>query len=261
MKVKALLLAAGLGTRLRPLTNHWPKCLMPIGGRPLLEYWLHDLKEIGVEDVLVNMHYFNEIFESFLGQETYQGWVTSDYEKNLLGTAGTLRKHYDYYKDATVLLVHADNFCQCDLGAFIEAHNNRPSGTVMTMMTFTSPTPETCGIVELSDNGIVQTMHEKVENPPGNKANAAVYLLEPEILDWIKDQNGIFDFSTEVLPRYFGKMYSWHNGQVHRDIGNVPSLKAVQNEIIRELPEMASTDWNEDFKQHDIHRLLNSIHN
>ena len=115
-KVKALLLAAGLGTRLSPLTDNWPKCLMPIGERPLLEYWLGILHSSDVSEVLVNLHHHSEKVQEFLNRSRFEGWVSSVFEDTLLGTAGTLRANKEYFKDCTTLLVHADNWCQCDFG-------------------------------------------------------------------------------------------------------------------------------------------------
>ena len=90
-EVRALLLAAGKGRRLRPFTNDWPKCLMPIGDRPLLEYWLQTLHEAGIRKVLVNLHHLPMVVQGFLSRRQFQGWVYSVREKELLGTAGTLR--------------------------------------------------------------------------------------------------------------------------------------------------------------------------
>ena len=118
-QVKALLLAAGLGTRLCPLTDDWPKCLMPIGDRPLLEYWLETLYLTNVNGVLVNLHHHSEIVQDFLNRSRFEGWVSSVSEESLLGTAGTLRANKVYFKNSTTLLVHADNWCQCDFADFL----------------------------------------------------------------------------------------------------------------------------------------------
>ena len=88
-EVRALLLAAGLGTRLSPLTDEWPKCLMPIGKRPLLEYWLETLHLANVNKVIVNLHHHSEIVQEFLNRPRFNGWVSSVYEETLPGTAGT----------------------------------------------------------------------------------------------------------------------------------------------------------------------------
>ena len=82
-EVRALLLAAGLGTRLQPLTDQWPKCLMPIGERPLLEYWLETLWRSGISEVLVNLHHLPEIVEIFLARPRFQDWVSGVKETEL----------------------------------------------------------------------------------------------------------------------------------------------------------------------------------
>ena len=120
--VRALLLAAGLGTRLCPLTDYWPKCLMPIGDRPLLEYWLETLWHCGILEVRVNLHYMPKVVEEFLARPRFQGWVHSVREHELLGTAGTLQANIDYFRGCTVLLVHADNWCQCQFRDFLKFH-------------------------------------------------------------------------------------------------------------------------------------------
>ena len=96
-EVRALLLAAGLGARLCPLTDDWPKCLMPIGERPLLEYWLETLYSTNVREVIVNLHHHSEIVQEFLNRPSFKDWVSSVYEKKLLGTAGTLRENKDFF--------------------------------------------------------------------------------------------------------------------------------------------------------------------
>jgi Nucleoside-diphosphate-sugar pyrophosphorylase involved in lipopolysaccharide biosynthesis/translation initiation factor 2B, gamma/epsilon subunits (eIF-2Bgamma/eIF-2Bepsilon) len=205
-ELKALILAAGFGTRLLPLTHQWPKCLMPIGDRPLLEYWLETLWQSEIQKALVNIHYLPGVVKDFLSRPRFQGWVHSVTEKELLGTAGTLRCNADYFRESTVLLVHADNWCQCQFSNFINFHrHHRPRGALITMMTFDTDTPKTCGIVETDELGIVQAIHEKTKNPPGKRANAAVYLLEPEILHWLEQKPELNDFSTQGSTKLYGK--------------------------------------------------------
>jgi mannose-1-phosphate guanylyltransferase len=254
---KALLLAAGLGTRLKPLTNIWPKCLMPIRSRPLLEYWLGILKKSGVDDVLVNTHYFSKYVEEFLRQTHFSDWVSLVYERDLLGTAGTIRNNIDFCKDGTILLAHADNWTCCDFSDFLQYHHNkRPRDTVMTMMTFTCPNPSTCGIVELDCNGIVVEFHEKVENPPGKLANAAVYLIELEVVEWIIKHPKVTDFSTEVLPQFVGKIATWENHNIHRDIGTIEMLREAQTDECERPIWNENSLWQQNFLNNPIHRLI-----
>ena len=117
--MRALLLAAGRGARLKPLTNVWPKCLMPISGRPLLEYWLSMICGHDFGTVLVNVHHQKNELEKFLSRNRFTNWVTGIYEPQLLGTAGTLFHCLEQLEGETVLVAHADNWCRCDFSAFL----------------------------------------------------------------------------------------------------------------------------------------------
>ncbi len=233
MRIRALLLAAGLGTRLRPLTNTIPKCLVPIHGKPLLGYWLEILGKAGVQPILINLHYFADAVLDYLNTNGFTQNISTVYEKHLLGTAGTLLKNRNFFDNESVMLVHADNLSKFDVTAFIQAHHERPSGCEITMMTFTTLTPESCGIVEMDEHGVVQAFHEKVSNPPSNLANGAVYILESSVFKFL-DSLGKeeIDFSTEVLPSYMGRIFTFHNDIYHRDIGTMESYEAAKSDYI-----------------------------
>jgi len=229
--MRALLLAAGFGTRLRPITDTIPKCLVPINGRPLLDHWLELLAGGGVTQVLVNLHYLPEVVEAFLAKSTHSLKITTVFEELLLGTAGTVLKNRDYFQQEPVMLIHADNLSLFDVREFIREFNDRESVIDITMMTFNTDAPANCGIVELDENGVVRAFHEKVKNPPGKLANAAVYILAPAVVEFIAGLNKeIIDFSNDVLPSYIGRINTFHNGTYHRDIGNIKSLAAAQIE-------------------------------
>jgi mannose-1-phosphate guanylyltransferase len=229
--MRALLLAAGLGTRLRPVTNTVPKCLVEIGGRPLLDYWLELLCNAGVVDMLINLHYLPEKVREFLSHCTYPVHITTVLEENLLSTGGTLLKNRDFFGQEPIMLIHADNLSLFDVSAFMERFYSRDKNIDITMMTFHTDVPETCGIVELDERGAVRAFHEKVKNPPGNLANAAVYILAPTVIDFIAGLGKeVVDFSTEVLPHFMGRINTFHNAVYHRDIGTVESLTLAQSE-------------------------------
>jgi mannose-1-phosphate guanylyltransferase len=255
-RTRVLLLAAGHGTRLRPFTDEWPKCLMPVQKRALLEIWLDGLREIGVETALVNLHAHSDKVREFLQRPKYQSWVKNVYEKDLLGTAGTVRANLDYLGSETTFLAHADNLCICNFKDFFDFHyHRRPQGTVMTMMTFATETPKSCGIVELDGSGIVRKFHEKVSNPPGNKANAAIYLLDAAVLNWIRERPEITDFSNEVIPHFLGKIATWHNNGVMRDIGTPEALRAAQKDVQFSLPDV-SDEWAKMYAEAPIQRAV-----
>lgn len=224
--MKALLLAAGFGTRLRPLTDSIPKCLVPLGGRPLLEIWLSELAKAGIGPFLVNTHYLGERVESYVAKSKYAKDVTLVREAALLGTAGTLKTNLEFFDDHDGLLVHADNYCEADLQHFVRVHHSRPSYCLMTMMTFRTAIPSSCGIVELDDQGVVQSFHEKTASPPGNLANGAVYILSSDLLSRMRtDFQNAIDFSTDVLPHLMGAIYTYETDGIFLDVGTPESYE------------------------------------
>lgn len=230
--MRAVLLAAGLGTRLRPLTDTVPKCLVQIFGKPLLGIWMSRLLNGGgIERILVNTHYLSEQVIEFVKGSTDADRVDLVFEPVLLGTGGTLVKNREWIGHRPVLVAHADNLTVFDLSNFMAAHQQRPAGCSITMMTFDTNEPKTCGIVEEVD-GVVVRFYEKVSDPPGCRANAAVYIFEPDVIDFIESiGTECVDISTQVLPHYLGRMATYHNSIYHRDIGTLKSLDIAHREL------------------------------
>ena len=230
--MRALLLAAGFGTRLRPITDHIPKCLVPIHGQPLLGYWLDRLLDDGIERALINTHYLPEVVERFVRASPWREKIDVVYETVLLGTGGTVLRNREFFSGAPFMVAHADNLTRFNVREFIDAHRNRPAGVDITMMTFDTDAPETCGIVELDERGVVIGFHEKSASPPGCRANAAVYIFEPAVVDFLASLGKeVIDLSLEVIPHYLGRMHCFHNADYHRDIGNPESLRLAELEF------------------------------
>ncbi len=229
--MKAVLLAAGLGTRLRPITNSIPKCLVPIRDKPLLGYWLEALGAAGISSILVNLHHHAEKVEKFVSTRPERDSILLAHEPELRGTAGTLKDNYQHLSGEPCLVIHADNFCCADLKSFIVAHKTRPSGTEITMMTFVSDDPSSCGIVEIDEAGVVHGFHEKVENPPGNIANGAIYIFEPTVIEFIVSSTcgEMIDVSTDVLPHYLGRIFAVPADGALVDIGTPENLAKAQS--------------------------------
>lgn len=231
--MRALLLAAGLGTRLRPITNTIPKCLVPIHGRPLMDYWLDLLFETdAVERAVINTHYFADTVEAHVAGSRWRDRVELVYEPELLGTGGTLKANRWRLGGNDVLVAHADNLTDFDVAGFIAAHRGRPAGTALSMLAFHTDDPRSCGILELDEENVVRGLHEKVKNPPGDLANAAVYIVTGEVIDAIEAIDRPFvDLSTEILPLYVGRTYAVVTQGYHRDIGNTESLRRAHEEF------------------------------
>lgn len=249
------MLSGGYGSRLSPLTDIWPKCLMPINKKPLLEYWIDDLVALGIDEVLINLHHFSEEVIQFLERDKFKGKVNWIYERELLGTAGTLQENHKFFKGGDIFLAHADNFCTADLSNFMEAHRNKPKNCIATMMTFLTNKPESCGIVVTNSENVLIDFYEKVANPPSNLANAAVYLLNEEILDLLIKQKGTYDFSIDVIPKLLGKVRTWNNDGIHIDIGTIENLLKSQDCDIK-YSEIKEDQWHYSFLKHPIHKII-----
>jgi mannose-1-phosphate guanylyltransferase len=230
--MRALLLAAGFGTRLRPITNQIPKCLVPICGKPLLGYWLDLLLPNGVDRVLINTHYLPVAVQSYIAASPWRNSIDMVYEDELLGTGGTVLRNRDFFRNEPFIVAHADNLTRFDSRRFFEAHARRPIGVEITMMTFDTDMPQTCGIVEQDERCVVTAFHEKSVSPPGNRASAAVYIFEPSVIDFLADiGREVIDLSLEVLPHYIGRIQTFHNVDYHRDIGTLESLACAEREF------------------------------
>ena len=125
-------------------------------------------------------------------------------------------------------------------------------------MTFQTPNPKSSGIVEIDQKGIVQGFYEKSNRANGNMANAAIYLLEPEVSEWIKTHNEITDFSTQVIPKFLGKIATWQNTEIHRDIGSFEQLKKAQEDDIKLHLNFRKGEsaWSKRFSENPIHKRI-----
>ncbi len=229
-RVKAVLLAAGLGTRLRPLTDTTPKCLVPIADRPLLDYWFDGLGTAGVRDVLLNTHHLPEQVRSYIEKinAADRFHVTEAYEPKLLGSAGTIHANAAWMDDADDgLIIYADNLSSVDLRGLLTFH--RSHDDPFTMLLFHTQYPSLCGIAELDAQGRVVEFVEKPEQPRSDLANAGVYVVSRQAYREIAAMDG-FDLGFDVLPGFVGRMRGWAFDGYHRDIGSYEALERARED-------------------------------
>lgn len=204
--MKAYVMAAGLGTRLRPLTDTVPKCLVPVRGRPMLAWWLEALARAGVEAVLVNVHHLAEKVYDFLDRNDFGLPVATTYEPVLLGTAATLMNNAAFVSGETdFLIIYADVLAQVDLMDFAAFHQQHDG--LATMGVFRAEYPERCGIVTMATSGLITGFVEKPQNPASNLANAGLYCVKAGLFDQIQESDR--DLGYDVLPRLVGRMYAY----------------------------------------------------
>ena len=158
--MKAFLLAAGVGSRLRPITDTIPKCMVPIGGRPMLDIWLDAFDRAGVDEVLVNLHHLPDVVRHHLDARAGTPAVRTFFEPELLGSAGTLAANRAWVDGEEMFLAcYADNLTDFDLRSLVQAH--REHGAIATLTVFHSERPSAGGVVELDAAGTVVGFEEK----------------------------------------------------------------------------------------------------
>lgn len=195
--MKALILAAGAGTRLRPLTDTCPKPMLPIVGWPLLAWTLDWLRRYGVTEAALNLHHLPDVVRAGLGTgEAFGMRLHYAVEQELRGTAGAVHNFPGFF-DQPFLVVYGDLLLDFDLADLIAFHHDR--GAQMTLALKRTDTPHSQGMIELGENGRVSRFVEKPrEWQDGDTANAGVYVCEPTVLDAIP--SSVSDFGHDVIP-------------------------------------------------------------
>lgn len=198
--MKAMLLAAGLGTRLKPLTDHLPKCMVPVAGKPVLQRNLEWLRSQGITDLVVNLHRHPEVVKNYFGDGKSLGVrLHYSYEPQLLGTAGAIRAARRFFSQKRFWVLYADNLFHCDLNRLFKLHVAR--GAILTMALFWREEVSASGVAKLDGEGRILAFQEKPG--PGkflsHWVNAGLFLCEPRVLPWIPPE-GPSDFGYEVLP-------------------------------------------------------------
>lgn len=226
--MKAFLLAAGLGTRLRPITDSTPKCMLRICDRPLLDIWLDALANAGVREVLVNLHHLAPVVRSHLPDRSGPPTVRIVEERELLGSAGTLLANRAFVADEEMFLaVNADNLTDFDLRVLVDAH--RDGGAIGTLSLFHAPRPAECGVVEVADGRVVGYV-EKPADPQSDLANAGMYAFHPSVLDLISGPPPK-DIGYDLLPRLVGQARAVTiDGCYFMDIGTPAALERARDE-------------------------------
>jgi mannose-1-phosphate guanylyltransferase len=227
--MKALILAAGFGTRLGEITQNLPKALVQVGNKPMIDFCIERLEEIGVSEILINVHYKANLMHDYFLMNKYSSKIELSDEPNLLGTAGTIKKHIKNLATEDFIVMHADNYFSGTLKPLLDGHLSRESGEFGTMGTFTTNDPSSCGILELNPDGTIKAFFEKVQNPPGNLANAAIYLFTPQIVGPLNELTGeVLDIGKDLIPKISSKLSTAYLGEKFVDIGTPHGLARAE---------------------------------
>ena len=196
-----MVLAAGLGTRLRPFTKDEPKCLIPLAGKPLIDWTLRWLHRSGVTECIINLHYLADKVRKFVGDGSRYGLkVDYSYESELLGTAGAVRKVADFF-NRPFYVIYSDNFSQWDLKKLFQVYERNKA--LATMAVHWREEVSQSGVVEIDQDNRVLRLIEKPEagqRPSSNYVNAGFYFLDPKVFDYIPEER-FCDFAFDVFPK------------------------------------------------------------
>jgi NDP-sugar pyrophosphorylase family protein len=229
--MKAVLLAAGRGTRLEPLTHSIPKILAPLDGRPLLDHQLRYLAANGVTEVAINVHHHARQVQRFLDRAGAPLRIHMSYEAELLGTAGALVPLRGFL-DETFVVLYGDVVTDTSLPRLVAAH--RRAGALATLACVRDELSAAKGLVEVGDSGRVLSFREKVAMPvEGAVVNAGIYILEPEVLNEI--EVGFSDFGHDVWPRLVAVGADLRAVVIRdyvRDIGSPEALRDARADLV-----------------------------
>jgi mannose-1-phosphate guanylyltransferase/phosphomannomutase len=215
--IRALVLAAGEGTRLRPLTLTMPKPMVPIAGKPLLDTTVCWLRDQGIADIAINLHYKPEVITNYFGDGHNLGVnLHYSHETKILGTAGAARKIRDWVDGGTLVLVYGDVLTDLNINAMLRFHYEaarKDPDLMVTMSLYHVPNPTEVGLVGMDERGRVNRFLEKPrpEEVFTDLANAGVLIMQPETLDLIPEDT-FCDFGLHVFPMLLQSglgIYGW----------------------------------------------------
>lgn len=224
--MKAFILAAGNGTRLRPLTDSVPKCLLPIQGVPLLEVWLNNCKAAGITDVLVNAHAHAGAVKEFVATQKSGVKASIMEEPQLLGSAGTLAENRAFVVgEEAFFILYGDVLTTVDLRQMLDFHQQK--NLPATLGIYQTPEPTRCGIVAMDENAVIKEFVEKPVRPASNWAFSGVMIAGQEIFASVPDHRPA-DIGFDVLPKVAGKMAGYAITEYLIDIGTLENYQIAQ---------------------------------
>ncbi|MBI4208248.1 MAG: nucleotidyltransferase family protein [Deltaproteobacteria bacterium] len=234
--MKAMILAAGLGTRLQPHTHHTPKPLLQIHGEPILYYTLRWLKHYGVQEVWVNLHHLGEQIEKILGEGSRFG-LTIRYSKenSLLGTAGGVRHAVERFKNQRLLVVNSDFVSTINLKALMEYHHKK--GGMATLVLRKNPDPSLYGKISIDRQGRIRDLLGRLQPPFKDLKElmfTGIQILEPELIQEIPSGNySLTDLYLKAIekdkPLYGRRTEEWWV-----DLGTLEQFDKAPQQIKRE---------------------------
>lgn len=233
--MKAVVMAGGEGSRLRPITANRPKPLVPVGNVPIMEHILGLLRRHGITDVVATLHYLADEIQSYFDDGADCGvHLAYSIEDTPLGTAGSVKKAEHELNQETFLIVSGDALTDCDLSKAIEFH--RAKGSLATLILYRVPDPLEFGVVITDDDGKIVRFLEKPSWSEvfSDTVNTGMYILEPEIFDTML-QGKSYDWSHDVFPQLLAEgkpLYGYVMDDYWCDVGTLQQYREAQEHLL-----------------------------
>ncbi len=222
--MKAMILAAGVGSRLDPLTRAIPKPMVPIVNRPVIEHIVHDLKKHGFTEIRINLHYLGDVIQAYLGDGSRFG-VQLSYaqEDKLWGDAGSVKRSQEFFGGETFMVVGGDDISDINLSEVVAFHKAKNAASTITLTPVEDPSQ--FGIVITEEDGRITRFLEKPKGGDvfSNTANTGVYLFEPAVFDLIPADT-FYGFGNNVFPQLLAEgkpLYGFLSHAFWKDVGNL----------------------------------------
>lgn len=231
---KALILSAGQGIRLKPLTDKCPKSMLKIDGKPLLEHIINLLKHYGIREIGINLYYLPGVITNYFGNgKDFGVKIKYSRERKLLGSAGALNNFKHFFKDRFVV-IYGDLLTSVNLKKMFDFHMKYKVMATVGLYRVNNPTE--CGVVKLEKDARITHFLEKPKKSEvfTNLANAGIYVVEPEIMKYIP-KNRPYDFGKELFPQLLKKgiaMYGYPIKEYLIDIGTKDKYKKAKKDFI-----------------------------
>ena len=226
---KAMVLAAGLGTRLRPLTDLISKPMAPIVNRPVMEHIIKLLARHGFKDIVCNLHYFPDEIKNYFGDGSKWGVnIVYSFEEELLGTAGGVKKVEDFFQGQTFLVISGDALTDIDLSRAYDFHKEK-KGAATLVLAKVEDTSQ-FGVVILDNEKRIKGFQEKPLSgeAKSNLANSGIYFFEPDIFKYMPPKGQFYDFGKNLFPDLLEKDIAYYGYQHSRYWNDVGSLDEYQ---------------------------------
>lgn len=233
--IKAIILCAGVGSRLRPYTDSCPKPMLEISGKPLLEHTIDLLKSYGITEVAINLYHYSDAITGYFEDGSDFGVkIRYSLEEKPMGTAGALANLRDFFDD-TFIVFYGDVLSNLDLKEIIRFH--RKNNNLITIALYRVDNPTECGIVEFNGNNRITKFIEKPRTDEvfTNLANAGIYVIEPEILKYIPNEVP-YDFGSNLFPLLLSKGIPIHGFEINGyliDIGTKDKYEKAKDDFIK----------------------------